>query len=207
MKIVGVGLNKTGTSTLKACCHYWGLKHATYDLEAFELYRERKWDRLNGLMDKYDSFENWPWALMYRQFDDRFPGAKFILTTRKDPQSWFRSLCNHSKRLGPLVDFEQYIYGFADPCRHKKEHLAFYRSHNAEVAEYFRDRPGKLLTACWESGDDWEELCAFLGRPIPETDFPHANKTPRLWDRFESAVRPRLGRVKQDLMRTFSEGR
>jgi Sulfotransferase domain len=30
------------------------------------------------------------------------------------------------------------------------------------------------------AGDDWEKLCPFLGLPIPEVGFPHANASPDL---------------------------
>jgi len=61
-----------------------------------------------------------------------------------------------------------------------------YRRHNAEVMEYFRDRPGDLLVMdatkrrtigqpsnIWQ----WEQLCGFLGQPIPDVDYPWENET------------------------------
>jgi hypothetical protein len=198
-KIIGVGLNKTGTGTLKTCLLHWGLVHASYDLDAFNLYRSNDRDRLQILMDRHDSFENWPWALMYEAFDKRYPDAKFILTERVNPHAWYRSLCKHAKRFGPLEDFEQHIYGHADPAGHEHEHVEFYLRHNQRVKRYFTDRPDKLLIVCWESGDGWQELCEFLGRPLPDIPFPHSNKTPNFWNGLERRVRPVLGRYKQKL--------
>jgi hypothetical protein len=33
-----------------------------------------------------------------------------------------------------------------------------------------------LLVFDLPRGDGWEELCAFLGHPIPDEPFPHANR-------------------------------
>jgi hypothetical protein len=198
-KIVGVGLNKTGTGTLKTCLRHWGFAHATYDLDAFRLYRRNDRAGLQALMGRYDSFDNWPWALMFEEFDSLYPHARFILTQRVDAQTWYRSLCRHAKRFGPLTDFEQHIYGYVDPTRHEREHIEFYVRHNERVRDYFADRPDKLLVVCWESGDGWRELSNFLDQPTPELPFPHANKTPNLWNELEQRVRPVLGRYKQKL--------
>lgn len=198
-KIIGVGLNKTGTATLKTCLLHWESAHATYDLDAFRLYRRGDREGLQTLMDRYDSFDNWPWALMYEAFDRGYPNAKFILTQRINPQTWYRSLCRHAKRFGPLTDFEQHIYGYASPAGYEQEHIEFYLRHNQRVRDYFADRPEKLLIVCWESGDGWQELCEFLGRPIPDIPFPHSNRTPNFWDELEQRVRPVLGRYKQKL--------
>ena len=69
----------------------------------------------------------------------------------------------------------QLIYGVGHP----KGHEALYRErmlrHNREVAEYFRDRPGDLLTLEWAKKPGWEPLCGFLGKPVPAVPFPHAN--------------------------------
>ena len=35
----------------------------------------------------------------------------------------------------------------------------------------------RLLVIDIVGGDGWEQLCPFLGVPIPEEPFPHSNKT------------------------------
>ncbi len=197
MKIVGIGLNKTGTSTLKTCMETWGFKHVTYNLDAFNAYRERDWDYLKSVADEHDSFENWPWALMYEQFDDWYPDAKFILTVRKDAQTWFKSLSRHGQNMGPLTDFEIYIYGYAVPKEHKREHIEFYNQHNSKVKKFYENRPDKLLEVCWENGDGWKELADFLNLDAPNVPFPHSNKTPNYYQKLERKYRPILGKYKQ----------
>ena len=160
MKVIGVGLNKTGTKTLKHILEGWGLRHQSYDLDAFNLYREGKLEHLLEWMEDYDSFEDWPWPLMYREIDARFSDAIFVLTTRSSPDHWYKSLCKMAIRMGPLSDFEEHIYGYRMPHGHRQEHVEFYNRHNREVVEYFRDRPGKLIQICWETGGDASELAS-----------------------------------------------
>ena len=52
-----------------------------------------------------------------------------------------------------------------------------YEKHNEAVREYFKDRPEKLLTMCFENGDGWNKLLPFLGiEGTPVADWPHSNK-------------------------------
>jgi hypothetical protein len=177
MKIVGVGLNKTGTKTLRTCLLYWGFRHLSYSKDAFDSWRHGRYDDLLALVDAYDSFEDWPWPLIFRQIDEKFPNTKFVLTRRKDAETWFSSLCKHADRTGP-TDFRKSIYGFEMPHAHKTEHVQFYENHIESVRNYFRNRPADLLEVCWEEGDQWERLSGFLGFDCPKIPFPHANKSP-----------------------------
>lgn len=37
----------------------------------------------------------------------------------------------------------------------------------------------------WEVGDGWEPLCKFLGKPVPDVPFPHANTQNKGWKQRE----------------------
>ncbi len=88
-KVFGIGLNKTGTKTLGACLVHFGYNHKSVDAPAFELYKKGDLNGLFEIIDKYDSFEDWPWPLIYKEIDEKFRDSKFILTTRKTPEIWF----------------------------------------------------------------------------------------------------------------------
>ncbi len=199
MKVIGVGLNKTGTSTLKTCMKLWGFNHCTFDLGAFNAYRNNDWEYLKRIADEHDSFENWPWALMYDRMYNWYPDAKFILSVRKNAETWFKSLSRHGKRIGPLVDYELYIYGYADPDENKQAHIDYYHKHNQMVETFFAGQSDKLLKVCWENGHGWNELSQFLQLRPPQEDFPHSNKTPSLYEELERKYRPILGRYKQKI--------
>jgi hypothetical protein len=113
--------------------------------------------------------------LIYPRLDARYPGSKFILTTRRDSETWIRSMQRHALVMGPK-EHRKLAYGAVMPFGHEKEYVARYEQHNREVREYFRDRPADLLEVCWETGSGWKEVCAFLDRPVPEIPFPHENR-------------------------------
>ena len=177
MKVIGVGLNKTGTKTLGHYLKQWGFQHKTYDLDAFNLYRAGRIQELLEMMQQYDSFEDWPWPLMFREIDSNFRNARFVLTVRRSAEVWYRSLCKMAVRMGPLREFEQHIYGYAMPQGHRDEHLQYYRTHNQAVEEYFRGRSETLLKVCWETGDHPQKLADFLGLNVAETAPQHINRS------------------------------
>lgn len=177
MKIIGIGLNKTGTKTLGYYLKQWGFQHKSFDLDAFNLYRAGRLEELFKIMQQYDSFEDWPWPLMIREIDLKFPEARFVLTVRRSPEIWFRSLCNMAVRMGPFNQYEQHIYGYAMPQGHRSEHLQYYEGHNQAVLEYFRERPSKLLKICWETGDHPQKIADFLGLDVEETQLQHLNRS------------------------------
>ena len=177
MKVIGVGLNKTGTKTLGYYLKQWGFKHKTFDLNAFNLYRAGRLEELFEMMQQFDSFEDWPWPLMFREIDSNFPGSRFILTVRRSPVVWYRSLCNMAVRMGPLHQFEQHIYGYAMPQGHRNEHLQYYLEHNQAVVEHFQERPSTLLEVCWETGDHPQKVADFLRLNVEETQPQHINRS------------------------------
>lgn len=194
MKVVGVGLIKTGTKTLGACLRHWGLKHISRDDEAFEHWRKGELDALLQRVDRFDSFEDWPWPLVYAEIDRAFPGTKFILTRRKDADTWFRSVCRLARRTGPTV-YRKVVFGYEMPHKREQEHIQFYENHLHSVRAYFKDRPDDLLEVCWEEGDGWDKLAAFLGFERPEIPFPHVNRSPGLLDNAKKFKKRWAGRI------------
>ena len=71
MKIIGIGLNKTGTTTLGVCFKYWGFNHISFCETAFNLYVKEDYESLLGLVSEYDSFEDWPWPMIYKDIDEK----------------------------------------------------------------------------------------------------------------------------------------
>lgn len=174
MKVFGIGLNKTGTTTLGKCFTHFGYKHQSFDLGLMKHVSRGELEPVFDFVDEYDSFEDWPWPLIYEELDDHYPNSKFILTTRKDSSTWFESLRRHSERTGP-TEFRKIAYGYEMPHGHESDHIEVYERHNGEVRDYFSDS-NDLLEVCWETGSGWKELCNFLNETEPDIPFPHANK-------------------------------
>ena len=181
MKIIGVGFNKTGTTTLHKCCNVFGFKHKTFSPTMCKYYFDGNLQAIYKVLDNLDSVEDWPWALMFKELDQRYSDAKFILTVRKDSEAWWSSLEKHLKIMsGVFPGMDQKIFGFDNPLKHKDEMIQKYEQHNQDVKKHFEGRPEKLLKVCWEKGDGWKELCEFLNLEIPSSPFPHENKTPKI---------------------------
>lgn len=192
-KVFGVGANKTGTTTLGRCLQRLGYRHAFWDPDvAFPVARGDLTCAFD-VIESFDSFADWPWPLIFRELDEQYPDAKFILTTRPDSRTWAESLAAHLHRErvvhGAEHVVEEIIFGAPTPDGFESQYMTWYEHHNASVREHFAGRPGKLLDVCWETGSGWPELCEFLGHPLVAEPLPHANPRPER----EIAVGSRTG--------------
>jgi hypothetical protein len=179
-KVVGIGLPKTGTTSLGYCFRRFGFKHRTFDMDlAYQVKRNNLAPAIEEAR-KFETFEDWPWFEIYRELDRTFPNSKFILTRRKDTETYVTSLKGHHERQG--IRKEDFVKPYYWDVVHGVEPAAWdyeksaqrYERHNREVLEYFGDRVNKdLLVVCWEHGDGWAELGRFLNKAVPNEPFPH----------------------------------
>ncbi len=181
MKVIGVGLNKTGTSSLGRALEILGFdQHLSHDLVLTQKWREGKTSEILKKAEAYNNLEDWPWPLLYKELEQQFPDARFILTKRRSPEVWYDSLCRHAYRSGP-TSFRKWVYGYYMPQGFKEKHIQFYHNHNKAVVNYFKENaPEKLLEVCWENGEGWRELCHFLEKEMPNIPFPLVNKAPNI---------------------------
>lgn len=179
-KIVGIGLPKTGTTSLGYCFRRLGFKHRTYDMDLALQAKRNQLDNVIEEARKYEAFEDWPWFMVYRELDREFPNSKFILTLRKDTATYVTSLRGHHEREG--IRTEDFVKPYwwdevfeVEPSAWDYQKSADrYERHNRQVLEYFADRINKdLLVVCWEDGDGWMKLCNFLNARMPNEQFPH----------------------------------
>lgn len=201
-KVIGVGFHKTGTSTLGKCLSLLGHNHISCSRESFLLYQTSEINSLLKIMEFFDSFEDWPWALVYKEAFERFPTAKFVLTTRLNEDVWFESIAKHVWRGAGVnekvheskrYNYRPYIYGDDYERLDKNLYVARYLRHNREVRDFFADKPESLLEMCWERGDEWNKLCNFLELQVPKYPFPHMNKAKKskrelIFQRFKKAT-------------------
>lgn len=163
MKIFGIGLSRTGTTSLTQALTVLGLRarHYFFDLDAIE---------------QLDAATDTPIARAYKQLDRAYPGSRFVLTVR-DMDDWIASCRNFfDSPPEPGSDEEQLaldIYGCIGFDEQKFR--ARYVAHLEGVQEYFANRPSDLLIMNICNGDGYELLCPFIGRPIPSEPFPHYN--------------------------------
>ncbi|MBI1733490.1 MAG: hypothetical protein HYR49_12095 [Gammaproteobacteria bacterium] len=174
-KVFGIGFHKTGTKSLGVALQRLGYRvtgsNAVHDPDI----AARALDLACELAGQFDAFQDNPWPLLYREMDARYPGSRFILTTRPTGK-WIRSVVHYfADRHTPM---REWIYGAGRGCPIGNEdvYIARYERHNREVREYFTNRPADLLEMAITEGEGWEKLCPFLGHAIPPEPFPHANR-------------------------------
>lgn len=153
MKIFGIGLHKTGTTTLIHCLSLLGLKRGP------DSFMTNKW--INGkygpifdVVKKFDAFADSPWnhPLFYKHLDKEFPKSKFILTTR-NTDNWLVSFKRFAGRdvKQKYVAIRKAIYN----CTSSKDMSEKYcrdvfENHNKNVSSYFGSSK-KLLVINWEN--------------------------------------------------------
>jgi hypothetical protein len=178
-KFFGIGWPKTGTKTLGECLKILGFNHESIRLDLVKDIQKGDLSRIMQIAQEKDSFEDWPWIILYKEMDRQFPGSKFILTHR-DPNKQLHSYQNMLKTLDLPKDewnaMRRTLYGLPFPDVTAEQLQQRYLHHNQEVREYFQNRPEDLLEIDWEAGDGWQELCAFINIPVPQVDLPHANR-------------------------------
>lgn len=179
--VFGVGLGKTGTKTLRHCLVEWGFEVGAVWEEAFGHYLTDDTDAIVAIATRHDAFEDWPWPLVFREMDEAFPNARFVLTVRRDADTWYRSLCKMAVRIGPLREYDERVYGWAMPQGHRDAFVEFYEQHNRAVRDHFAGRPDKLIEICWEAETTTDRLARFLDR-APLDSIPHANRSDRVYD-------------------------
>lgn len=174
MKIFGIGLPRTGTTSVSIAMLMLGYK------VAHTCFRDHIYERADAILDT-------PIWVDYQSLDQRFPNSKFILTGR-DPEKWYTSLTNrilyymewmHKNNGGDNpTDYRCYKAIFGDLGDLSKERLiGCYQNHRAEAERYFSTRPGDLLILDLDkTANPWEMLCPFLGKTIPEEAFPVTNQ-------------------------------
>lgn len=170
-KILCVGLGKTGTKTLATCLRTLGFHHLS--MHGTSEYASSNHTALLEKAKAYDSFDDFPWAYLHEMFEDHFPNTRFILTRRKDVDTWYDSLCRHYCRVGPSFA-KRVFYGHYSPYQNPDYHRSLYLNHNEKIRRHFQGNPN-FLEVCWEEGDGWDELCSFLNLPVPDIPFPARN--------------------------------
>lgn len=183
MKVFGIGLSKTGTTSLAAALEILG--YHTKDYPGVETYHPGDLSSLDAdLLESHDAFTDTPIPSLYPALDAAFPGSKFILTVR-DMEGWLKScrkqftqkLADKQNDAHNRLFVELYGTAVFDEALFRAGYERFVQG----VTEYFKDRPGDLLILDVTAGEGWEKLCPFLGKSTPVQPFPKANVTSIQW--------------------------
>ncbi len=170
-KIFGIGISRTGTSSLVVALNKLGIStiHWPLDMESICAHR---------------ASADITVACRFQQLDQMFPGSLFIYTERS-AESWVKSVEAHYQRVVDdpvLKDGEKLfameadirIYGFKHPL--ECDFVEAYRRQHRAVLKHFVNRREDLLRLNISAGQGWERLCSFLDLPILDIPFPHSNR-------------------------------
>lgn len=176
MKIFGIGLSKTGTTSLTKALEilgYEAIHNPSYLLNIDGGTLSLDYNEV----DRYDALTDIQMAKFYKELDSRYPGSKFILTTR-EVKSWLASCKNHFNQYRTTSEkvkaLDTAMYGTDMFVSEKLEKVYF--QHYNEVVEYFKGRNNDLLIIDILENDKWQKLCDFLNKPIPNESYPMRNK-------------------------------
>jgi hypothetical protein len=190
LRIVGAGLGRTGTMSLKLALEQLGLGPCYHMVEVFKNpaapgYWEGAADGAptdwENVFEGYNATVDWPSATFYKTLADAYPAAKVILTVR-DPQAWFAStqatIFARDYTAAPANAFESMVRKVVGRMFDMRMHdrdwvISVFERHNAEVRRAIA--PDRLLT--YDLAQGWVPLCAFLGVEIPDAPIPKANST------------------------------
>lgn len=192
-KVFCVGFQKTGTTSMGAALEVLGYRvtggNWARDPEVSRVALQRALE----IVPQYDAFQDNPWPLLYKEMDKAFPGSKFIMTIRP-PEQWIKSAVKGFGTGSSPVREWIYGQGTGSPVGNEQIWLDRYEKHNKEVLQYFENRPADFTVMDLAAGDGWEKLCGFLGVPVLDVPFPHANPAhKKLFKRAFKLLKNRFG--------------
>jgi hypothetical protein len=207
LKVIGAGLGRTGTFTLKTALEMLGFGPCHHMVEVFANPAQVPfWNRAadgeavewDEVFAGYNASVDWPGCHFYAELADRYPDAKIVLSKR-DPERWYESMsetilksmslmgfgaaqempADHPMRFGGVIIAEKtFGYDFS-----REGVIAAFERHVAAVRETI---PADRLLE-FEAVQGWEPLCAFLGVPVPDVPFPRTNSREEFWQHVEKA--------------------
>ncbi|MBV6808483.1 hypothetical protein KWH19_01245 [Xanthomonas campestris pv. pennamericanum] len=193
LEVLGVGLGRTGTLSLKFALEHLGFGPCYHATEvaanmrtALPLWNaaERGAADWSTIFAGYRSSTDHPGCYYWRQLIEVYPQAKVVLTVR-DPDSWFESVTQtilmpgrKSTFVGPEGEtFSTFL----------KQQMGGRSQDRAFMVDYFNrwnqavidTVPAERLLV-FSARQGWAPLCSFLGVPLPHKPYPHLHARPRL---------------------------
>jgi hypothetical protein len=189
LKIFGIGVNKTGTTSLHHALLRLGFSSLHFgDWRTDGRVRQAIAEGKLALtyIDGYDAYSDIDTLTSrFGLLDRQYPGSKFILTTRT-LQSWLASRRRHVERNIELARRGAYegTWLDVDLARWTTE----FENHHERVHRHFDGRTTDLLVMDVLGGDGYEKLCPFLDLATLEEPFPTENPNPHESDGLERAA-------------------
>ncbi len=206
LKVIGAGLGRTGTMSLKLALEHLGLGPCHHMTEVMAhpeqvafwnraaMGENVDWEEVYG---SYSATVDWPGCHFYKQLADRYPDAKVVLSIR-DAERWYESMSETILKSMEMMGLTQGDPPEDHPLRFGGIIIwqkAFNRdlSRNSVIAGFERHAeavrtaiPSDRLLE-FEAKQGWKPLCDFLDVPVPEAEFPRTNSREEFWEHASKA--------------------
>jgi hypothetical protein len=194
LKVVGAGLGRTGTHSLKIALEQLLGAPCYHMVEVIAAPEERApaWDAAfdgkptdwDAVMDGYVASVDWPACAFWQELADANPDAIILLSSRSSTDAWYKSadatifeVTRRGLESGEtgMHDFPNKMFSqkFTPDWQDADAAKRAYEAHNAHV----RATAPKDRLVDWQPGDGWEPICNKLGVAVPDEPFPHVNTT------------------------------
>ena len=175
--IFGIGLGKTGTSSLHRALTILGFRSVHNGGAPIRDGVQRAIDEgaplLSYLEPELDAFSDIPLlSQRFQRLDEQYPGSRFILTTRPR-DDWLDSRRRHVQRNIAMKKAGQYDGTLIEV--EEPKWTKHWDQHTASVLSYFSGR-ADFLEMDIAAAPSWGPLCKLLARPTPPKPFPWANR-------------------------------
>jgi hypothetical protein len=196
LKVVGAGLGRTGTNSLKLaleqllggpCYHMYEVVARPADTAIWHAAVRGEDVDFAALLGGFSATVDWPAVAFWRELEAVGDDPFILLSTRDSSERWWESV---AATILPTVRQplpsedpmtaarrtmirEMMDVRFTPSWRERDGAIAAYEQHNAEVRESV---PRERLID-WGPGDGWEPICSALGVAVPDAPFPHVNTT------------------------------
>ncbi len=205
LKVIGTGLGRTGTYSLKLALEHLGFGKCYHMTELFQnpegvkhFLQAEKGEKVNWeeLFKGYKSSVDYPAARYYTQIAGHYPEAK-VIHTHRDPEEWYDSAVNTIFMARNLTISRLIKFGLKYPFSRivQKRFHVFKYNRKLIINEFGKDLLDrkKVLKAfeqhtenvikrissdrllIFKASDGWEPLCRFLNVPVPKNIFPYSN--------------------------------
>ena len=213
LKIIGVGMGRTGTASLKVALERLGIGRCYHMSEVLKNPESiQGWIRAaegkadwDTIFRGYSATVDNPGCNYWKELAAYYPDAKVVLTIR-DANKWFESTNEtiHSAEFArfmknsPFGDMIQKTMWdrMENRMQDRGYMVEFFNRHSTEISDSIA--ADRLLV--YQVSDGWEPLCQFLGVPIPNMEFPRINSRNETRELMAQLMTASGGQLSEDAM-------
>ena len=182
-KVIGAGLGRTGTLSLKTalerllgspCYHMVEVFERPEHIGAWHAAAAGDVAECVSVIGGYAAAVDWPSAAFYSELADAFPEALVILSYR-DSDAWWSSASETIFKgisAGSRPGMEEWhamiekllATRFTSELSCKESCIRAFEAHNEQVKQTI---PAQRLLL-WQASDGWEPICKALNLPVPD---------------------------------------